>query len=93
MSTSLAKKPQIIQNFLDTHDIKSRVVELPGSTRTAFDAATTLNCQIAQITKSLIFKTKGNEQPILVLASGANRVQEPILANLLGKSSEKKCIR
>ncbi len=51
-----------------------QVVELPGSTRTAVEAAQAVGCQVGQIVKSLVFKAKRSERPILVVASGANRV-------------------
>ena len=49
------------------------IVEFDASTATSADAAAAIGCDVAQIAKSLIFKTK-NGQPVLVVASGANRV-------------------
>jgi prolyl-tRNA editing enzyme YbaK/EbsC (Cys-tRNA(Pro) deacylase) len=62
-----------------------QVVELPASTRTAVEAAQAIGCQVGQIVKSLIFKGKRSEQPILVVASGANRVNEKKIEALIGE--------
>ena len=40
------------------------VVELPGSTRTAVEAAQAVGCQVGQIVKSLVFKSKHSQRPI-----------------------------
>lgn len=62
-----------------------QVVELPDSTRTAMEAAQAVGCQVGQIVKSLVFKAKRSERPILVVASGANRVNEKIIEALIGE--------
>lgn len=54
----------------------------PAGTRTAADAATAIGCEVDQIVKSLVFIA--DDQPVLVLASGANRVAERKLAKALG---------
>ncbi len=48
--------------------------ELPVSTRTAAEAAAALGVAVGQIAKSLIFLAGG--RPVMVVASGANRVGE-----------------
>ncbi len=82
---TLSKSAQSVQNLLDKKGIKTKVLELPSSTRTAQDAANTIGCKIEQIVKSLIFKTKDSNTPILVLASGPNRVNEKILEEIVGE--------
>ena len=52
------------------------VVEMPDSTRSAADAAAACGCSVGQIAKSLVFLGKKTNQPILVIASGPNRVNE-----------------
>ena len=54
------------------------------STATSADAAAAIGCTIAQIAKSLVFRRKSGD-PVLVVASGANRVDEKKLAALLGE--------
>jgi prolyl-tRNA editing enzyme YbaK/EbsC (Cys-tRNA(Pro) deacylase) len=60
-------------------------VEFPEGTRTAADAAAAIGCDLAQIVKSLVFVADG--RPVLVLTSGANRVDESRLATHLGARS------
>lgn len=64
--------------------LDGEVRELPDSTRTAREAAQALGCDIAQITKSLVFRVPERDQPILVLAAGPDRVDEAKLAELVG---------
>ncbi|WP_161789739.1 YbaK/EbsC family protein [Phaeacidiphilus oryzae] len=44
----------------------------PESTRSAVEAANAIGCELAQITKSLVFQVDG--EPVLVLIDGASRV-------------------
>jgi prolyl-tRNA editing enzyme YbaK/EbsC (Cys-tRNA(Pro) deacylase) len=48
--------------------------EFPQGTRTAADAAAAIGCEVGAICKSLVFRVGG--EPLLVIASGANRVDE-----------------
>jgi len=63
-----------VQDHLITRGFAFEVKELPGSTRTAQEAADSIGCAVAQIAKSLVFRDKANNHPILVIASGTNRV-------------------
>jgi Cys-tRNA(Pro) deacylase len=60
------------------------VLEFDASTRTAEDAAAAIGCTVAQIAKSLVFRA-GSGRPVLVVASGAHRVDEKKIANQLGE--------
>lgn len=60
------------------------VLEFERSTHTALDAAAAIGCEVAQIAKSLLFRA-ADGQPVLVVASGANRVDERKVASLLGQ--------
>lgn len=62
-----------------------KVIELPESTRSAKDAAQAVHCQVGQIAKSLVFSGDASGVAILVIASGANRVDEARLAAELGE--------
>jgi prolyl-tRNA editing enzyme YbaK/EbsC (Cys-tRNA(Pro) deacylase) len=57
-------------------------VTFPQGTRTAVDAARAVGCDVAQIVKSLVFDAAGS--PILLLVSGANRVDIPTAAAAVG---------
>jgi prolyl-tRNA editing enzyme YbaK/EbsC (Cys-tRNA(Pro) deacylase) len=64
--------------------ISTNVVEMPESTRSAAEAAAAIGCDISQIVKSLVFRSLSGDAPVLVLASGADRVDEDRLADLVG---------
>jgi len=51
-----------------------QVREFPQGTRTAEEAAAAVGCEVGQICKSLVFRV--GDAPLLVIASGANRVDE-----------------
>lgn len=59
------------------------VVEFEESTRTSADAAAAIGCDVAQIAKSLVFRTDGGGS-VLIVASGAHRVDEAKAAAILG---------
>jgi prolyl-tRNA editing enzyme YbaK/EbsC (Cys-tRNA(Pro) deacylase) len=60
----LSKSAQSVQDVLSKKGLKAKVVELPASTRTADEAAKAIGCQVAQIAKSLIFRTKQTHKAI-----------------------------
>ena len=74
MGAELRDSAHRVQNFLLERGFSFEVRELPGSTRTAQEAAESIGCDVAQIAKSLIFKEEETNLPILVIASGSNRV-------------------
>ena len=61
------------------------VVEFEESTGTAIDAAAAIGCSVGQIAKSLVFRTKGDGRSVLIIASGANRVDEKKAGTLVGE--------
>ena len=85
MTESLSPSAQRVQDALDAKGISLQVMELPASTRTATEAAQAIGVQVGQIVKSLIFKGKHSERPILVIASGVNRVDEKKVEALIGE--------
>ena len=74
MSNELSDSAKRVQDFLASKGFSFEVHELPGSTRTAQEAADSIGCTVAQIAKSLVFKEKTTGRPVLVIASGINRV-------------------
>lgn len=73
---------QRIQTELEALGATGEVIELAASTRTAQEAAAAIGTTVAQIAKSLVFLA--GERPVLVIASGVNRVSLEKLAALLG---------
>lgn len=90
MDSELSASARKVQDTLEALGLKLEVIELPTSTRTAVEAAQAVGCQLGQIVKSVVFKAKRSGKPILVLASGANRVNEmrieELIAEPLGKA-------
>jgi len=89
MLSDLSASARRMQEVLQEHGLDCQVVELPDSTRTAPEAAASIGCQVAQIVKSLVFRGRHTDRPILVIASGANRVNEKRLGELAGEPVEK----
>jgi prolyl-tRNA editing enzyme YbaK/EbsC (Cys-tRNA(Pro) deacylase) len=66
--------------------LETEIKAFAASTRTSADAAAAIGCAVAQIAKSLVFRAKPSGRAILVMASGANRVDEAKLAAALQAS-------
>ena len=88
MNSNLSDSAQRVQDALQDLGLTLHVVELPASTRTAKQAAEAIGCTVGQIAKSLLFKTIETEQPVLVIASGVNRVNESVIGELVGEPIE-----
>jgi prolyl-tRNA editing enzyme YbaK/EbsC (Cys-tRNA(Pro) deacylase) len=82
---NLSPSAQKVQQALQVMGFALQVVELSDSTRTAAEAAQAVGCQVGQIVKSLVFKAKRSQRPVLVVASGANRVNEKAIEALIGE--------
>ena len=74
-----------IDRFIGEAEASGLDIEIqryPDGTRTAADAAAAVGCKIDQIVKSLVFMA--DVRPILILCSGARRVDEEKLAEYIG---------
>lgn len=85
MMSRHSKQVEQFDGLLQQYHTNSSVIHLSENARTAQEAAEALQCTVAQIAKSIIFKTTETEQPILVIASGSNRIDEEKIARLLGE--------
>ena len=63
-----------------------RIVVLPDSVHTAALAAEALGCEVGAIANSLLFST-GDGRPVLILTSGAHRVDTAAVAERIGVPS------
>ena len=77
-----ASATERVRSALAERGLRVQIIEFPDSTRTAQEAARALSATVAQIVKSLVFIA--DARPVLVLASGANRVDVGKLARLTG---------
>lgn len=89
MSSNLKKSAEKVQIVLNELGFELNVIELSDSTRTAQEAADTIGCTVSQIAKSLIFKGKTSQKPILIIASGTNRVNEKAIKAHIGENMGK----
>ncbi len=83
---SLSQSALKVQQALNSYGLQLEVVELPAPTRTSQEAAQAIGCQVGQIAKSIVFKTGTSRRPVLVIASGPNRVNEAVIAELIGET-------
>ena len=85
----MRKSAARVQEELDKFGLALNVVEMQESTRTSQEAAYAVGCLVGQIAKSLVFKGKTTGAPVLVIASGANRVNEKKIAGHVGEAITK----
>ena len=83
---ALSPSAQKIQDLLNSLGYNLNVIEHTESTRTAQEAADRAGCELGQIVKSMIFKGKSTDKPILVLTSGTNRVDEKRISEYAGEA-------
>jgi prolyl-tRNA editing enzyme YbaK/EbsC (Cys-tRNA(Pro) deacylase) len=86
MKKNLSPTSQKIQNALNLLGYDFSVLEFENDTRTAQEAAEAAGCSLGQIVKSLVFKGSASGKPILILTSGANRVNEKSVSAYAGES-------
>jgi prolyl-tRNA editing enzyme YbaK/EbsC (Cys-tRNA(Pro) deacylase) len=82
---TLSPSAQKVQDQIQSLGFDYTVIEHAESTRTAQEAAQRAGCELGQIVKSLIFRGKESGKPILVLTSGANRVDEQRIREYAGE--------
>jgi Cys-tRNA(Pro) deacylase len=86
MGKKLKSSAQKVQEALQDHGLACEVVQMQDTTRSAQDAARAVGCEVGQIVKSLVFKGKQSRQPVLVVTSGANRVNEKTIGRELAET-------
>jgi prolyl-tRNA editing enzyme YbaK/EbsC (Cys-tRNA(Pro) deacylase) len=77
-----------VARVLRDHGVAGQVRELPEPAPTAAVAAAQLGCEMGAIANSLIFSADG--APVLILTSGAHRVEEAKVAARLGAQSVRR---
>lgn len=90
-AASVVEHPSVVRVrlALDAAGAKGRIVVLDDHARTAAAAAEQLGVTVAQIANSLVFAVPddavpGGRRPLLVLTSGAHRVDTRRVAGLIG---------
>jgi prolyl-tRNA editing enzyme YbaK/EbsC (Cys-tRNA(Pro) deacylase) len=75
-----------VRAALDAAGLAAEIVELPGAARTAKAAAEFLGCHPGQIANSLVFRGETSGGALLVMSSGARRVDTARLAAAAGET-------
>jgi Cys-tRNA(Pro) deacylase len=75
---------QRVQALLRDAGSACAVEMMTTTARSAVEAAAAIGCTVAQIAKSLVFRSAGG-RAVLVIASGTNRVDERKVAAALGE--------
>jgi len=83
--SELSTSAQRVQDALDAAGVRTRIVEYAEPGRTSAQAAAVIGCTVGQIAKSLVFRGASG-RAVLVIASGANRVDETKVATVLGEA-------
>ncbi len=78
-----------VRQALERAGLRFEIVELPGAARTARAAAEYLGCEVAQIANSLVFRAARSDRAVLVMSSGARRIDTGKLAQLVGEPIDK----
>jgi prolyl-tRNA editing enzyme YbaK/EbsC (Cys-tRNA(Pro) deacylase) len=89
MNHELSPSAQKIQDTINDFGYDYKVVEFQETTRTSADAAERVGCKVGQIVKSLVFRGHDSGKAVLILTSGANRVDVIKLARLMGESIDR----
>lgn len=83
-SADLPESAQRVARLLREIGHDKPIMMLPQTGKTSAQAAAGLGCQVAQIAKSIIFRRIADDAPVLVIASGVNRVDEAKVAGQVG---------
>ncbi|CEJ10337.1 hypothetical protein BN1110_00610 [bacterium YEK0313] len=78
----MASSVDRVRAALERHGHDGALRRFPESTRTAEEAAAAIGCTVAQIAKSIVLRA--GDRPVLVVASGVNRVDPAKVAGLVG---------
>ena len=84
-------EPAAVTRFKEAHSARGgggRVVILPDTVHTAVLAAEALGCEVGAIANSLLFDAAGS--PVLILTSGAHRVDTAATAERIGVPALKR---
>ncbi len=88
MAVDLGSSVERVRIALATFDHPDTIIAVPETARTAAGAAEAVGCTVAQIAKSIVFRTTDEtpSRPVLVITSGANRVDPSRVEVALGLS-------
>lgn len=85
MSDLSSQSAQKVQDVLKALGFQNDVIEFQSPTRTSAEAAQAVGCSVGQIAKSIVFRGKQTGRPILIIASGPNRIDEKKVETLISE--------
>ncbi|MFN3630809.1 MAG: YbaK/EbsC family protein [Casimicrobiaceae bacterium] len=89
MNCRLSRNAQYVQDILGAAGSSAIVREFDQACRTSAEAAAALGCDVARIAKSVIFRGVASGRAILVITSGAQRVDTAKVEQLAGETPAK----
>ncbi|MCV2868606.1 YbaK/EbsC family protein [Defluviimonas sp. WL0002] len=81
----MSKSLKRVEAALAAAGVAVRITEMPGSTRTAEEAAAAAGCALDQIAKSIIFRGEASGHVVLFITAGGNRVDPGRASALAGQ--------
>jgi len=85
MDTVLPESAQRVAQLLQTLGHDKSVVMLKASGKTSAEAALGLGCTVAEIAKSIVFRRVSDNAAVMVIASGADRIDESKVTAIVGE--------
>jgi prolyl-tRNA editing enzyme YbaK/EbsC (Cys-tRNA(Pro) deacylase) len=82
--TTYPETVERVAELLVTLKHDKKIVMLPTTGKTCAEAASALGCDVAEIAKSIVFRRVADDKAVVVIASGADRVNEQAVADIVG---------
>lgn len=82
--TALPESVERVARLLRDIGHEQPVLMLASSGKTCAQAAASLGCDVGEIAKSIVFKRLGDDAAVMVIASGADRIDEAKVAAIAG---------
>ena len=82
----MSKSLNRVKTALAQAGIGAQILEMPGQTRTAEDAAREAGCALDQIAKSIVFRGEVSGTVVLFVTAGGNRVDPVLAARVAGET-------
>ena len=83
---AMSKSLKRVKAALEAAGLGTEVLEMPGETRTAADAAREAGCEIDQIAKSIIFRGEDSGGVVLFITAGGNQVDPAKASEVAGEA-------
>lgn len=82
----IKKYKKIIEKYLKDNNIKEYELKIVSNAHTAKQAANSVGCDVGKIVKSLVFKVKDKDIPVMFITSGKNRVDLKKVSNYFNEN-------